>query len=51
MVLNSNFTASDILDNDFDTIIGVINADVDKKEDVTEDVSEVMSLADFMNKI
>jgi hypothetical protein len=50
--LNSNFTASDILDNDFDTIIGVINADVDaKEENVTEEESEVMSLADFMNKI
>lgn len=49
--MNTNFTASDILDNDFDTIIGVINVnDGSEKENIKEE-PEVMSLGDFMNKL
>ncbi|WP_256211134.1 hypothetical protein [Lactococcus garvieae] len=49
--MNTNFTASDILDNDFETIIGVINVnDGSEKENMKEEL-EVMSLGDFMNKL
>lgn len=49
--MNTNFTASDILDNDFDTIIDVINANTDGEKESLKEESEVMSLGDFMDKL
>lgn len=49
--MNTNFTASDILDNDFDTIIGVINAKESIEKETLKEEPEVMSLGDFMNKL
>jgi hypothetical protein len=40
------------LDNDFDTIIGVVNSgESEPEEETVEEEIEVMSLGDFMNKL
>lgn len=52
LVVNTGFTVSDILDNDFETIVGVINSnDDDSEASLVEEETEVMSLGDFMNKL
>ncbi|TNU78247.1 hypothetical protein FIB48_09430 [Lactococcus lactis subsp. lactis] len=52
LVVNTGFTVSDILDNDFDTIIGVVNSgESEPEEKMVEEENEVMSLGDFMNKL
>ncbi|MGV8975988.1 hypothetical protein [Lactococcus lactis] len=51
MVLYTSFTISDILENDFETFIGVFNSTDEEHESVSNDEPVVMSLGDFMNKL
>ncbi|PCR98994.1 hypothetical protein [Lactococcus fujiensis] len=49
MVVNTSFTVSDILENDFETVLGVINSKGD--DEPNEEKDQVMSLGDFMKSI
>ncbi len=49
MVVGTNFTVSDVLDNDFETIMGIINPGSVENKSVEE--PEVMSLGDFMSTL
>ncbi|MFC4652634.1 hypothetical protein ACFO26_06895 [Lactococcus nasutitermitis] len=48
VVSDSGFTVSDILENDFETIVSIISA---KHQEQAEEKEEAMSLGDFMKKL
>ncbi|MCW2279872.1 hypothetical protein [Lactococcus lactis] len=50
-MVNTGFSVSDILANDFETTLEIVTSSSEENSEVSSEKEEVMTLGEFMNQI